>query len=198
MLKELAIHCMTLAMIAFRYFSTDAHPEGSYKRASRRTVKLAKRGKVRRSEGIVDHDFITVYATKLIKNVNHELGLTKLWLLYEEYWVARSPNLPHNADGKIRVGNKVFWIEWDCGSEKVRQIRERMKQYFPLPPNEFVVFVCPNNERAELIMSLAGQASSVLFVTTFADCERDPLGLILTDCTGARDSFLSEEERYEE
>ena len=73
--------------------------------------------------------------------------------------------------------------------------RERWSEVLgTIAGDDTVLVICPDVKRAELIMSLAGQAENVLFVTTFADLQADPLGMVLTDCTGARDSFLPPED----
>ncbi len=199
MIADLKQNPRTLPDIAKLYFRTETHPNGSYKRAHRRVMKLMKRGALRRSSGRVDDEIINLYSTKIISAAEHEYRLTKVCDVWREHIVARGKNLPHEADAKARNGNQVAWIEQDCGSEGKRQTRQRLTHYSALPKGEVVVFICPDAERAAAIQALAPQeVKGVLYTVLFDEVIRDPYGKILTDCEGVKDTLWIEEKREED
>lgn len=175
--------------IAKRYFSTEDHPDGSYKRCHRWMVKHMKRGEIRRSTGIVKGEIVHVYSTKFISAVEHELKLTELCDLFSEFVVMRGKNLPHEADAKLTNDN-IWWIELDMGTENVKQTKGRLTHYRVLPKNEFVLFICPDEKRAKQIRDLApDETTHHLYTAVYDKLMADPPGMVLTDCNGAEDTL---------
>ncbi len=180
---------MTRGMICRRYFVTDVHPEGHSFNANRWIRKQLKAGRLKQSTGNVpngdDIEITTVFSTKSISNVQHELALTRMWERYEQYVVDRSPGLNHNADMEMQLGTRNFWIEQDCDTEKKHQVRKRMRSYRALQDNEFVLFVCPSLKRSREILSWGEEISGHLVVTLLEEFLHGS-GEILTTFNGTK------------
>ncbi len=184
-------------MIRVRHFRTPTHPNGNEQNSNRWIRKqLKNRGApLKQSSGLIYFDkeghfipegeYVSVYSTKMIPNINHELALTMIWLRYEHQVTDRSPGLNHDADMVMQFGSRKFWTELDCATEKRNQIRKRMRHYRDLPENEFVLFVCPTERRCNDIRSWADEISSHIIVTTL-DQFLSGEGEILTTYNGTK------------
>jgi hypothetical protein len=177
-----------MRQIAKKYFSTEDHPDGSYKRCHRWMVKHMKRGQIKRSTGIVNGEIVHVYCTKFVSAVEHELRLTDVCDLYAEYAAIREKNMPHMADAKLKINNISWWIEMDMDTENVKQTKGRLMHYRVLPKNEFVLFVCPDEKRAKQIRDMApDETTHHLYTVVYDKLMADPWGMVLTDCNDAED-----------
>jgi len=160
-LERLKIHPCTTRELVDIYGDIDT--------AGHALNRLFKRGKIKRvglySDNPKGGKSHYVYCTRNISPhmIPHEVGLTKWCLKYDVKWLrGNKPDKRLQADAET-VNSPKRYIEWDCGTMHVSEIKRRFRIYEKHKDlfegnNAAVLWICPDRERRD---ELRAEAFSV-------------------------------------
>lgn len=119
--------------------------------------------------------------TRRIKSdtLDHEIGVTTIILALAqetEIELARGIDVDQRflADAEVRANGMHLMIEFDTGSMRYAQIRERWDGYVSLEPDKDVLWVTATEDRRAGIMTIDHPAKARMTFATLAEVTNNP------------------------
>ena len=125
------------------------------------------------------------YCTRKVKSdtIDHEIGVTEAIMAIAqigELDVARGRDVDQEfrADAEVLLNGHHLFIEFDTGSMRYAQIRERWDVYLNLPPDKRVLWITTTEDRRSGLLSIGHRAKERMTFVTLAEMKNDPASVV--------------------